>query len=254
MDETTRSEIAALRTEVKALSKKLTKSETKLANRIGKAEDTALIPLDWINLGLVGLCVLSVLITDGIASIKLPSLPNPFASDTNNSQAKVIPAISTTTTADIPQVGEAVGAFEVTSTWGARTAPCAGCSSFHRGIDVGAPVGSPVYAIGNPGETVTVRCESDDGMGRPYSIQTAPSMPDIQIEVLHLSKCNPGSYPAGSVHSYSGDAGTGPHYHVQIRRLSNQGDEYNGLFAPPRWVVAAVTTGKVLDNGTIARR
>jgi murein DD-endopeptidase MepM/ murein hydrolase activator NlpD len=154
-----------------------------------------------------------------------------------------------------PQPGIQIAGFEVTSSFGPRTAPCPGCSSLHRGIDVGAPIGSPVKAVGFPGETVTVQCNPDDGMGHPWSIQTAPSMPDIRIEVLHLSQCNPGQYPAGAVHSYSGTAGTGPHYHIQVRRISksNLGDELNGLFPPPVWVVEAVITGKI-DSNSIASK
>lgn len=146
-----------------------------------------------------------------------------------------------------PPVGSQVGGYEVTSGFGPRTSPCPGCSSFHRGIDVGAAVGSPVYAVGLPGEKVKVECEPDDGMGHPYSIQSAPSMPDITIETLHLQQCNPGVYPAGAVHSFSGDAGTGPHYHIQIRKLSNMGDDTNGLFPPPAWAIKAVVSNGKLD-------
>ncbi|MGV0029074.1 M23 family metallopeptidase [Phormidesmis priestleyi] len=36
--------------------------------------------------------------------------------------------------------------FPVTSEMGARSSPCAGCSSFHKGIDIGTPEGTPVQA------------------------------------------------------------------------------------------------------------
>ena len=35
---------------------------------------------------------------------------------------------------------------EFTSGYGPRPAPCAGCSTFHQGIDLGAPIGAPVCA------------------------------------------------------------------------------------------------------------
>jgi murein DD-endopeptidase MepM/ murein hydrolase activator NlpD len=144
-----------------------------------------------------------------------------------------------------PTKHQIIGGYQVTSGFGPRTKPCPECSSFHRGVDVAADVSSPVFAVGLPGERVTVICKPDDGMGRPYSIQSASSMPNFEIEVLHLDSCNPGVYPAGAVHSYSGDAGTGPHYHIQVRKLDSIGDETNGLITPPIWVIEAAVSGRI---------
>lgn len=251
----------SLRSEVATLAKTLAKTERKhqkLTRRVGEAEDTALIPWDWLNVVGIVACAGSIYLVDVITGFKLPNL-NPFQQATNPTPAQsppqAVPAIDVATTAGIsssPKTGDSIAGYEVTSPWGPRTTPCVGCSDFHRGVDVGADIGSPVKALGKPGETVTVKCEPDDGMGKPYSIQTVPSMPDMQIEVLHLSQCHPGQYPAGATHSSSGDAGTGPHYHVQIRQLSHQGNEYNGLFPPPKWVVEGVITGQLTIPGNTA--
>jgi len=153
----------------------------------------------------------------------------------------------------VPVRGDTVGGYEVTSGWGPRAQPCNGCSDYHRGIDVGAPVGSPVYAVGKTAKT-TVVCNPDDGMGKQWSQQTSPDFPDLIFETLHLSQCNPGEYPPGAVIAASGDAGTGPHYHFQIRRASKQGNDSescgsagscNGLFPAPIWAVQAMVTGTV---------
>jgi hypothetical protein len=248
---------AALRAEVATLAKAVAvtqRKHQKLSRRVGEAEDTALIPWDWINvLGIVA-CVGSIYLVDVITGFKLSNLI-PFHSTPDAALPVVSSTIEVSTTSGTsssPKTGDTIAGHEVPSPWGPRTAPCVGCSDFHRGVDVGAPIGSPVKALGQPGETVTVKCEPDDGMGKPYSIQTVPSMPDIQIEVLHLSKCNPGQYPAGTAHSSSGDAGTGPHYHIQIRKLSQQGNEYNGLFPPPKWAVEGVITGQLTLPGNTA--
>ena len=147
-----------------------------------------------------------------------------------------------------PKIGSTIKKFTVSSGYGPRESPCPGCSSFHYGIDIAAPIGSPVFAVGYPGEPVTVVCFPNDGMGKPWSRQTAKSMPDIAIEALHLSQCNPGVYTAGTVHSFSGTAGTGPHQHIQIRWMSKEGVEPDrGKFPPPKWAVEAVVGG-VMDK------
>ncbi len=153
----------------------------------------------------------------------------------------------------VPQTGDQIGGYEVTSGWGPRSNPCPGCSSYHRGIDVGAPIGSPVYAVGKTAKT-TVECLPDDGMGKQWVRQTSPDFPDLRFEMLHLSACNPGEYPPGAVVASSGDAGTGPHYHFQIRKISLEGNDpaqcgnvgsCNGLFEPPLWAIQAMITGQV---------
>ena len=153
----------------------------------------------------------------------------------------------------VPEPGDTVGGYEITSGWGPRTQSCPGCSTYHRGIDVGAPIGSPVYAVGKTAKT-TVTCNPDDGMGKAWSQQTSPDFPDLIFETLHLSQCNPGEYPPGAVIGASSDAGTGPHYHFQVRRASKQGNDSescgsagscNGLFPPPIWAVQAMVTGTV---------
>lgn len=153
-----------------------------------------------------------------------------------------------------PTIGYKIKKFTVSSGYGLRESPCPGCSSFHYGIDVAAPIGSPVFAVGYPGEPVTVVCFPDDGMGKLWSRQTAKSMPDIAIETLHLSQCNPGVYPAGTVHSLSGIAGTGAHYHIQVRRMSEEGvDPDRGKFPPPKWAVEAVVSGVMNKSLFIAK-
>jgi len=44
-----------------------------------------------------------------------------------------------------------VPSFPVTSGYGPRTAPTAGASTYHRGVDYGVPAGTPIEWHGTPG-------------------------------------------------------------------------------------------------------
>lgn len=50
----------------------------------------------------------------------------------------------------------------ISSDFGPRPSPCPGCSSFHRGIDIPAPRGTPVYSTG-PGRVVAAYAENGGG-------------------------------------------------------------------------------------------
>jgi hypothetical protein len=119
-----------------------------------------------------------------------------------------------------PALGEKIAGYEVTSLFGPRPKPCPTCSDFHRGVDLGTPIGTVVYAIGSPGSTVKVECKQDTGGGGLYSVQTTPEFPDLSFESLHLSNCAEGNQPAGSVIARSGNSGTGTgaHLHFQVRK------------------------------------
>jgi murein DD-endopeptidase MepM/ murein hydrolase activator NlpD len=142
-----------------------------------------------------------------------------------------------------PTRGEKVAGYEVTSLFGPRSRPCPSCSDFHRGVDLGTPIGTGVYAIGSPGSMVKVECKQDTGGGGLYAVQTTPEFPDLSFESLHLSNCAEGNQPAGSVIARSGNSGTGTgaHLHFQVRRLSKKGDADGGLYAYEKfWLFWAV--------------
>ncbi len=104
----------------------------------------------------------------------------------------------------------------ISSYYGPRTAPTAGATSYHRGIDIPCPIGSEVIAaaagtviyvgyLGNGGNCVIV----DHGSG-------------ISTCYFHLSDfgCSVGDkVTAGQTICYSGNTGisTGPHLHFAVR-------------------------------------
>jgi len=99
--------------------------------------------------------------------------------------------------------GDTVAGFIVTSTYGPRPSPGGIDSTFHRGIDLAMPVGTPFY---NPGGNWECLNSGSGGIGARGVVR------GYTITLWHLSRCIGGS---GPVIGYSGNTGnsTGPHFH-----------------------------------------
>ena len=113
--------------------------------------------------------------------------------------------------APIP-VGSKVAGYRVTSGYGPRPRPCQGCSSYHPGIDVGTPTGTPLYAPGD----VTVTCKSDRTSGNYAEFDYQGML----HQWLHLNTCTPGSYSFGDKFATTGSTGvgTGPHLDYRVKQ------------------------------------
>jgi len=121
---------------------------------------------------------------------------------------------------------------DVTSEFGKRKKPCPTCSDDHKGIDLRAPVGSPIYA--NQDLKVSRVVDNGDlGYGKALYVKN-PNDPSKEYIFGHLDDNNPGGYkvgqtiPAGSLMGYSGATGVNgqPHVHYEVRK--------NGVPIPPR--------------------
>jgi murein DD-endopeptidase MepM/ murein hydrolase activator NlpD len=120
----------------------------------------------------------------------------------------------------------------VTSEFGKRPKPCPTCSDDHKGIDLRAPVGSPIYANQNL-QVSRVVDNGDLGYGKALYVKN-PNDPSKEYIFGHLDDNNPGGYkvgqtiPAGSLMGYSGATGVNasPHVHYEVRK--------NGVPIPPR--------------------
>ena len=116
--------------------------------------------------------------------------------------------------ADAPSLWPTLG--RVASSFGERQDPINGEGAFHSGIDIDAPIGTPVRATAD-GDVTTAAMES--GYGREIVIDHGH---DIMTVYGHLSAIGvfPGQHVArGQVIGYVGQSGraTGPHLHYEVR-------------------------------------
>lgn len=112
------------------------------------------------------------------------------------------------------QKGEVIAGYLVTSGYGMRdTANLpAGASADHKGVDVATPEGTKVFAPGNLGDKVTVRCWTDNNGGGLVAEIESASFTNIWFQALHLEDCKTGVYRAGEVIARTGASGIGaPH-------------------------------------------
>jgi hypothetical protein len=77
---------------------------------------------------------------------------------------------------------EWVGAFPVTSKFGPRSAPTAGASSEHMGMDLGIPQGTQLAWSANPGDAYTPNkgygsIKTTDTKGNPYTVKLLHTLP-----------------------------------------------------------------------------
>lgn len=146
------------------------------------------------------------------------------------------------------KIGDKVLDHVVTSGFGERDKPCPSCSSKHGGVDLGTPIGTPVYAIGKSGSTssfqdgfVDVACPFNP-FNPPEGLAayvTSPLLPEYEIQLFHLNECYSGRHPVGSMIAKSGNSGasTGPHLHIGVKFKGE-------LIDPPRGFVLWLLQGK----------
>ena len=142
--------------------------------------------------------------------------------------------------AQTPRPGQSIAGFPVTSAYGPRLSPCPGCSSMHKGSDIGTPMFTSLYPIGPAGSSVNVRCWSNGRWGWVASY----SVPEwgFSFDYVHLpvGECKSGLQKIGTVIAKSGTAGTGPHLHFQQRSGGTDGEK----MPPQTGYVYQALTGK----------
>ena len=111
---------------------------------------------------------------------------------------------------------EQIGKFFVSSQRGWRIHPKTGEKQFHNGVDLAAPIGTPLYALADGNVTCTPK---DPWGGGTVVSFTSGLFPNLEFELLHLSQCtNKSKVKEGEIIGYVGSSGnsTGPHLHLQI--------------------------------------
>ena len=112
----------------------------------------------------------------------------------------------------------------VTSPFGPRKSPTAGASSYHQGIDLGAPEGTPIYATRTG--RVTIASYSNSA-GNYVSINHGDGFSSIYMHMLRSVVSSGQAVSAGQLIGYVGSTGisTGPHLHFGISK--------NGVYVNP---------------------
>lgn len=132
-------------------------------------------------------------------------------------------------------LGRPVALSRVTSRFGARLHPITGQLKQHRGVDYGAPEGTPIYAVGSG----TIKTLATDGAAGNH-IKIAHDS-DFESWYLHLHHFASGlargaRVEQGDIIGYVGTTGasTGPHLHYELHRNGSVLDPQKKLSLPLR--------------------
>lgn len=106
--------------------------------------------------------------------------------------------------------------IKLTSSFGMRNHPVLGQRRAHKGIDLGAPTGTPVYATA---DGVISRADWFSSYGLYVAIEHGG---DIQTRYAHMSRLNVAAgqrVKKGEIVGFVGSTGrsTGPHLHYEVR-------------------------------------
>jgi hypothetical protein len=107
---------------------------------------------------------------------------------------------------------EWVSAFPVTSSFGPRSAPTAGASSDHKGMDLGIPQGTQLAWSANPGDVYTPNkgygaIKTTDTKGNPYTVKLLHTLPGPasqlpgQIATTPSTSASTASANAGNIYN-----------------------------------------------------
>jgi hypothetical protein len=136
-----------------------------------------------------------------------------------------------------------VAAAKVTSGFGMRMHPLLGYTKMHKGVDFGAPIGTPIFAAGS-GTIDEIGLKN--GYGRYIRIRHNNI---IETAYAHMSRFNANLYRGarvnqGQVIGYVGMSGraTGPHLHFEVQL---RGQQVNPMSVN-------MPTGRVLEGKLLA--
>lgn len=120
---------------------------------------------------------------------------------------------------------EPVSGYTITSAFGYRKAPTAGASTYHQGIDMACPTGTPIYATRSG--TVTKASYQAGGAGYYVSINHGDGFASIYMHMTRYVVASGQSVSQGQLIGYVGSTGvsTGPHLHFGI--------SYGGTYVNP---------------------
>lgn len=106
--------------------------------------------------------------------------------------------------------------FPITSPYGNRASPITGATEFHRGVDVGTPMRTPIYMMFDG--FLDIYRDSSDAL---YCVMIDNN--NDRVDIIHVDEIiNPRrKVKQGEVVGYTGNSGkftTGPHSHIEYRK------------------------------------
>lgn len=115
-------------------------------------------------------------------------------------------------------MGLPLDSIRVTSDFGYRTSPVYGKWKFHKGIDLGAAIGTPVYAC--KAGTVTTCIKNDNIFGNYIILTHSNGMTSVYAHLSEIKVSRGEIIQKGKVIGLAGETGaaTGPHLHFEIRQ------------------------------------
>jgi len=123
-----------------------------------------------------------------------------------------------------PNKEEVLAKYRVSSPFGWRIHPVLGSRRFHSGVDLGMPIGTPLY---NPTRLNGIVNSWSDQMGANVNglvcdldlKNSKGELMGIQLRYVHMSRCNDGNKEAYEKVGESGNTGrsTGPHLHLTLK-------------------------------------
>lgn len=122
-----------------------------------------------------------------------------------------------------------LASYRVTSPFGNRDAPTAGASTYHQGIDLGAPEGTPIYASRTGVVTAATFGKS---AGYYVSINHGDGFSSIYMHMTRYVVKKGQAVSAGQVIGYVGSTGTSTGNHLHF------GISYNGKYVNPASYIA----------------
>ena len=122
-----------------------------------------------------------------------------------------------------------LASYRVTSPFGNRDAPTAGASTYHQGIDLAAPEGTPIYASRTGVVTAATFGKS---AGYYVSINHGDGFSSIYMHMTRYVVKKGQAVSAGQVIGYVGSTGTSTGNHLHF------GISYNGKYVNPASYIA----------------
>ncbi len=120
------------------------------------------------------------------------------------------------------------GRSRITSSFGNREQPVPGASTYHRAIDIGVPVGTPVYSAADGYVVIT---GYSNVRGKYIMIKHADNLYTFYQHLSSINASEGQSVKRGQTIAHSGNTGigSGPHLHFEVRTSPNYGSEVNPL-------------------------